>query len=208
MNVIASMATVPGREKQARIAERSIRRQARTFVWPKPLEGRTDDARKFAADWKLPKYSGYILTVDDDLEYPADYAEYMVGQSQKHGCPVSLMGRIVLKESKSYYRDKSARIKHDWRTFDKKTERVHIPGTGVFCYHTDHVRFDISDFPYENMGDIHVGVKCNANAVQIMRVPPPKPNWIKYLQVPDTIYDKHRNDDRVQTALVNKTSWR
>jgi len=185
-----------------------MRSQCRTFVWKRDVDGRTDDARKFAVDWKMHNYSGYILTFDDDLVMPDDYAAYMVEQAEKHGCPVSLMGRIVLKESKSYYRDKSARIKHDWRTFDKKVERVHIPGTGVFCYHTDHARFDISDFPYENMADIHVGVKCNTLGIDIMRVPPPKRNWIKYLEVPDTIYDRHRNDDRIQTALVNQQSWR
>jgi len=205
--MIASLATVEGREKQCAIVERSLRSQCRTFIWKEEVDGRTDDARKFCVDWKLHNYSGYILTCDDDLEYPADYAEYMVKKSEQYGCPVSLMGRVVTGASKSYYRDKGATRKIDWRDSTAPDERVHIPGSGVFCYHTDHVRFDISDLPYENMSDIHVGVKLNRLGIPIMRVAPPKREWIKYLEVPNTIYDKHRNDDRVQTALMNQQEW-
>lgn len=203
--MIASLATIEGREKQADRVYASLRPQARTFLWRGPIKGRTDDSRKFAVDWKLEKYSGYILTCDDDLVYPPDYVAHMVSECEKHGCPVSLMGRVLTHATGSYYRDKGARIKYDWRNADGHTEQVHVPGTGVLCYHTDHVRFKVEDFPHPNMADIHFGVKCKTEGVRIMRVPPPRRDWLTYLDVPDTIYDRHHDDDAVQTRLVNQT---
>jgi len=205
--MIASLATVEGREKQCAIVERSLRSQCRTFVWKVAVDGRTDDSRKFCVDWKLHNYSGYILTCDDDLLYPPDYAEYMVKKSEQYGCPVSLMGRVVTGASKSYYRDKGAITKYDWRTIYGEDKKVDICGTGVFVYHTSMVSFELADFEYFNMSDILASIKMRMSGVSVMRVDPPVHNWIKYLDVPNTIYDKHRNDDRIQTSLVNSIDW-
>lgn len=206
--MIASIATVKGREKECQQAEQSLKDAGcKVFTWKGKMNERTDDARKFAPSWKLHNYSGFILTCDDDLRYPKDYAEYMTKMCAEHGCPVSLMGRVVRGASESYYRDKGAVIKYDWRTADGLTERIHIPGTGVLCFHTDQVRFTWDDFPLRNAADINVGIKCNREGIPIMRVPPLKRNWLEYMEVPDTIYDRHRDNDGPQTEAINAEAW-
>ena len=204
--MIASFATIESRKAESEKTYRSLRKQTKTFGWAGMMNGRMDDARKFAADFRLERYSGYILTCDDDLIYPPDYCAYMVQKCEEHGCPVSLMGRVVTGASDSYYKDKGAVIKYDWRDPAAPETRVHIPGTGVMCYHTDQIRFSWDDFPGENMADIMVGIACNGR-VPVMRVPPPKRDWIKYQEVPDTIYDRHLNDDAEQTKYMNDTEW-
>lgn len=215
--MIASMATVPGRGQAMKAASRSLSDQCPTNVWAGEINGRTDDARKFYVDFSglchanddsgvLPPV--HILTCDDDLIYPPDYAVYMAKMCDHYGCPVSLMGRRILRPLSSYYRDKGGYIKHDWRTADGKAVQVDIPGTGVFCYRTDQIRFTWDDFPLLNAADINVGIACRKRGVKIMRVPPPRRDWIEYLPVPDTIYDRHVNDDGPQTEMVNNEDWK
>jgi len=211
--IIASIATVPGREKQLRIASGSLYPQCdadMVLIHDKPINGRTDDSRKF----NIPTgHEGYVLTCDDDLKYPPNYAEWMTQKldemTTKYGpCVISLMGRTVRPPVASYYRDRVNTTKYDWRDSTAREGRVHIGGTGVFCFHTDTIRFDPSDFPLQNAADINVAVKCNALGIPIIRVNPPEPNWIKYLDVgADTIWHKHHMKDERHTYLINKTDW-
>jgi hypothetical protein len=208
----ASMATIKGREDQMNRAYGSLLAQASIdtiAVYDSPHEGREDDARKFLGE---PE-SGYMLTVDDDLIYPPDFASYMVASLERlrsiHGpCAVSLMGRVIKGQCSSYYNDRVNAFKYDWRDHDEATHRIHIPGTGVFAYHTDDVRFTMDDFPQQNMADIMVGVKCNALGIPLFRVSPPRPKWIKAQDVPDSIWDRDHMNDNVHTDIINKIKWK
>jgi hypothetical protein len=158
--------------------------------------GRADDARKFLG--QPPR--GYVLTCDDDLIYPRDYADYMIrmlsGARKAWGpCIVSLMGRVMRGQAESYYRDKENAPKFDWRSADGIVRRIDIPGSGVMIYHTDDIRFSMDDFPHENM--------AARESVQAWRVPPPRKDWIKYQPVADTIWDLYHKDDELQTRLAN-----
>ena len=206
------MATIKGREDQMNRAYGSLLAQASIdtiTVYDSPREGREDDARKFLGE---PE-SGYMLTVDDDLIYPPDYAETMINHLDRlraiHGpCAISLMGRVIKGRISSYYNDRVNAFKYDWRDHDEATHRIHIPGTGVFAYHTDDVRFTMDDFPQQNMADIMVGVKCNALGIPLFRVSPPRSKWIKAQDVPDSIWDRDHMNDNVHTDIINKIKWK
>ena len=78
----ASMATIQGREDQCARAYGSLMCQTLIdyiAVFDSPREGREDDSRKFLGE---PE-SGYMLTVDDDLIYPPDFASYMVASLEQ-----------------------------------------------------------------------------------------------------------------------------
>lgn len=203
--IVASLATVPGREEECRKAHDSLARQVDIVsVQDEAHNGRADDARKFLGQ----PPSGYVLTCDDDLIYPPDYAQFMIEYLEKFRkvvgpCVVSLMGRYMRRKVNSYYRDKGGYIKYDWRTADNLFNFVTFPGTGVMIYHTDDIRFSMEDFPHENMADIQVGIKCERDGVRVIRMPPPRKNWITYQPVPDTIWDRHKDDDELQTRLAN-----
>ena len=206
------MATIKGREDQMNRAYGSLLAQASIdtiAVYDSPHEGREDDARKFLGE---PE-SGYMLTVDDDLIYPPDYAETMINHLDRlraiHGpCAISLMGRTIKGQCSSYYNDRVNITKYDWRDHDDATHRIHIPGTGVFAYHTDDIRFTMDDFPQQNMADIMVGVKCNELGIPLFRVSPPRSKWIKAQDVPDSIWDKDHLNDKVHTDIVNEIKWK
>ena len=206
------MATIQGREDQMNRAYGSLLAQASIdtiTVHDSAHEGRGDDARKFLGE---PE-SGYMLTVDDDLIYAHDYAETMTDHLDRlraiHGpCAVSLMGRVIKRQCTSYYLDWFNITKHDWREHDEATHRIHIPGTGVFAYHTDDIRFTMDDFPQQNMADIMVGVKCNELGIPLFRVSPPRPKWIKAQDVPSSIWDADHLNDKVHTGIINEIKWK
>ena len=211
--IIASLATIKGREKQRAITVGSLYQQCDYVrVHAAPLEcGREDDARKF----HLPMpddMPAYILTCDDDFRYAPNYAEWMVQvlaeRTAEYGpCVISLMGRTLRPPLASYYRDGQNYTKYDWRDPTAREGPVHLPGTGVMCYHTDTIRFTMDDFPEQNCADIMVGIKCNALNIPIIRVSPPCKNWLELLEVDNTIWERYVNDDAVQTKLINDTSW-
>jgi len=121
---------------------------------------------------------------------------------------VSLMGRVLTTPIKSYYQDKENVTKFDWRDSTAPERVVHIGGTGVFAYHTDQIRFKPEDFVLHNAADINVGIKCNRLGVTITRIAPPKPDWIEYLPVENTIWDQMHLNDREHTELVNGEEWK
>ena len=205
------MATIKGREDQCGRAYASLLRQPlvdHIFIQSKPHGAREDDARKFLNE----PISGYMITADDDLIYPVGYVEYMVNQLDEQRkingpCAVTLMGRLITGKMTSYYHDLENAVKLDWRDADGITKRIHIPGTCMFIYHTDDIRFTMDDFPTENMADIHAGIKCHNEGVKIVRVPPIRPKWIQYQNVEDTIWDRDNLNDSVHTELVNSVNW-
>ena len=203
------MASIPGREELRRRATQSLYPQVDIGqCFADPVAGRTDDARKFnyPAD-----FEGYVLIFDDDIVYPKGYAKHMVAAVDRYDrkAVVSLMGRVVLGETHNYYTDRLHVPKYDWRRTEPGDVPVHIPGTGVLAYHTDTIRPRFpDDFPHENMADILMGILCAKKGIPVMRVAPPKKNWLEVLDTKgDDIWTRHVNDCELQTKLVNETQW-
>jgi len=203
--IIASMATIPGREEICTKAFDSLRPQfQKVLVCDYQFLGRTDDARKF-----IDIDGGhYIFTVDDDLIYPPNYAETMIAAIEKYKrtAVVTLHGSCVSPPIESYYRG-GRDPKYHCLGDVQGDHRVHIPGTGVMAYHTDTIRFSMDDFPEQNMADIQAGIKCNALSVPVVIIGH-RADFLTYQETHDeTIWDKYNQDDAVQTRLVNETEW-
>lgn len=209
--MIAQIATVEDRKSQLKNTVDSLVNQVdHVYVWcnykdlftydsPKVIvEGGIDigDAGKFYFE-----NEGYILTCDDDLIYPADYVSTMTAACEYYGHPVSCHGRTFKQKIiKSYYNDPA----YKYRCLDEVREDVAVQfaGTGVLCYHTDDCKISIDHFPYPNMADIFFSRYCAMNGIEL-KVIKHSAGWIKYQEVSDTIYERFKNADSLQTYYAN-----
>lgn len=171
--------------------------------------GDLGDVGKF---FKVEKIEGYHFTIDDDLIYPGDYVKNTIDIIEKHNrkCVVSYHGRRFRDfPIQSYYRSARADDRFACLREVKSFEWLHIGGSGVTAYHTDTIRFEITDFKTKNMADIWYSKKCQENKVPILLIPHKKGYIIE-----STKYDKNTSifahchvDDTYQTNVINSIDW-
>jgi hypothetical protein len=158
------------------------------------------DAMKF---YMVDKSDGYFLTIDDDLIYPPNYVQYMVDKCKEYGNTkvITLHGRSFDKYPiSSYYQNPSQR--YSFNSFLKKQVPVQFGGTGVMCFHTDLIKFNIEYFKTANMADIWVGKYCIENDIEILCVRH-ESNYVQYIHQITSIYDQEHSSDTIQTKIVN-----
>ena len=205
--IIATLATIPEREEAvARAVDSLLHQVDDVLVWENRWED-LGDAGKFAFSHEI---DGYHLVCDDDLEYADGYAAFMVEAVERYdGAVVSLHGRSFSSfPIESYYRTPSARVR--CLGAQDKDVPVQFPGSGVMCYHTDAITFSLDNFPqsHRNMADIHVGVKCLREGVEVIALAHPE-GMVRHLPIDmtTTIHHRHKDDDQLQTELVNSIEW-
>ncbi len=168
------------------------------------LDNSTGDAAKFYDVEKLS--DDYLLTCDDDLAYPKDYAAYMVSKIEQYQrkAVISLHGRTTTaKPVRSYYRSWA----DSYRCLDKvpKDFRVNVAGTGVMAFHASTLKLRYEWFAIPNMADIWIAKFCSQQNVPLI-VAAHKAEYLTNLDpgcTHPTIWHKHFNDDGVQTELYN-----
>lgn len=100
-------------------------------------------------------YSGYYLTVDDDIHYPPFYVDYSIDALERYGrnAVVGWHGGRLLPEFSDYYDAKSRQVL-SFQTERGADSSVHLLGTGCMAMHTDTMEVAYKDFPEPNMADI------------------------------------------------------
>lgn len=153
------------------------------------------------------QWDGFILTCDDDIIYPPDYAVQMVALAEKYGrrCAVSWHGDVLKKGWKQY--------RHDVRTFGfsqrvARDEVVHVAGTGVLCYHASTLRISIADFPLPNMADIWFALKARRTRVPLV-VGAHQADEAKILRCPSSIWRNSRYGSaaRKMSEILSSEPW-
>ena len=160
------------------------------------------DAFKFIV---LENSNGYFFTIDDDLCYPPDYAEFMIKKVNQYGKKniVTLHGRSFKKfPISSYYNSESNRY-HCLHEVKNDVE-IQFGGTGVMCFHTDTLKLNIDYFQHPNMADVWIGKAAKENGLKIICVEHRK-NYLSYISQSDTIFDSQVKNDKIQTDIVNTT---
>lgn len=148
---------------------------------------------------------GYFLSIDDDLIYPSNYVEYMVGKSKEYGDKkvITLHGRNFSKfPVGSYY--KSASERYSCLGKVKNDVKVQFGGTGVMCFHSSLLKIPLSYFRAANMADVWIGKHCIENNIEIICAKHDE-GYIGYTRPTNTIYDEHSRNDRIQTLVTNST---
>ena len=168
-------------------------------------EGDMGDTGKF---YRVDLLEGYILTIDDDLEYDKNYVNIMIEaiERYKRKCVISLHGR-VLKERpiENYYKD----FERYYRCLDGTNEdaQVHIVGTGVTAYHSDTLKIDHNKFRTGYCADIWFSIQCQQQNVPCIVI---KNNGklvenIKEVCYIKNIYEKHcKNNFLAELINANK----
>jgi hypothetical protein len=142
---------------------------------------------------------GYVFGCDDDLIYPANYANYLIKGVDKYKCICSLHGR-------KYYRP----VVGFQQNFDgypclgdvMRDVEVDVGGTGVMCWHSDFLTVKYEDFQSANMADIWFSKLCHEQNVRIMCLNHRK-GWLKYQDPESTIWDQENAKGFVeQTKLL------
>lgn len=167
--------------------------------------GDISDIGKFYA---VDEVSGYFITLDDDLIYPANYVDrLLVGiEKYKRNAVCTFHGRrFSAFPVDSYYRGKTRHVCRCLGTQESDQE-IHFGGTGVMGFHTDTLNVDLSEFKHCSMADIWMGIICAKQNIPIVSLSHAA-GWIKESAMYDrgtTIFEKcHRADD-VQTEIVNQ----
>jgi hypothetical protein len=159
------------------------------------LDNSLGDAGKF---YGMENIEGYILTCDDDLIYPPNYTSYMISGVEKYKCPCTLHGKTYSGDLK---------FNHplaNYRCLDevKSDGRVDIGGTGVMCWHSDHLKVRFEDFKSKNMADLWFAKLCKEKGVKIMCLAHQKGNII-YQNQSNTIWDEEKTKGfKAQTKLL------
>lgn len=152
---------------------------------------------------KFRKVEGDIfLSCDDDLIFPYNYVATLrlAFEDYPHSI-LTFHGRSFdILPINSYYKSKSRR----YRCLDKVAQDmpVQIGGTGCMAFKPLNFLVTLKDFQYTCMADIQIALKAKREGKKIICLAH-ESDWIKYQQVGNTIYDRFRDDDKLQTSLVN-----
>lgn len=173
--VRVGLASMPGREKTLAQVLRCISPQVdEVFVYLNdmatvPLEcaAAPDNVHFFTGPdlgdrgkfMFVENFTGYYITVDDDILYPEYYVASLIDGIERHHrrAIVGWHGSIIEDDIQRYYRSKSRRILSFSRAVDKDTP-VHILGTGTTGFHTDTIGINHSEFIYPNMADVFLAL--------------------------------------------------
>lgn len=159
------------------------------------------DANKFLY---VENKDGYIFTCDDDLIYPPDYVEKMVGKLVEFDNKVVLTchGRVFPKgPHETYYKGRILSF-HCLRYVPCDC-LVHVGGTGVMAWHSSLLDVKYSDFREPDMADIWMARLCYEQYTPIICMAHGY-GWIKHLNPGPTIWDKYQMDDTLQTEIINE----
>lgn len=155
---------------------------------------------------KFRKVEGEIyLSCDDDLIYPEDYVKTIKDALTVYDNHIlTFHGRNFDSfPIQSYYKSKARK----YRCLDKVADDipVQIGGTGCMAFKPDKFSLSLQDFPHKYMADIQLSIKAKNAGHKIICLAH-ESGWIKYQSVENTIFERFRNDDRLQTSLIN-ANW-
>jgi len=167
--------------------------------------GNVGDVGKF---WFVHKVNGYYFTVDDDIIYPHNYTQQMVGAIERHKrrAVIGVHGCVLnLKNMWNYYRSRNLT---NYRNGLTKDRRVHVIGTGTAAFHTDTITLKRDQFLVKNMADIWFALEGQKQQVPFILLQRPT-YWLR--DVPSalqttSIYTKSKNKQhgKYQTKVVKE----
>lgn len=167
------------------------------------------DAGKF---YRNEEWDGYVICIDDDLEYPPNFVDGLLHgiEKYKRQAVVSYHGRTLKATPIASYYRKSCEALYRCLSELKKDQVAHILGTGVMGYHSSTIRPAIEDFPKPNMADIWLGLKAQREGVPMV-VLRHQEGYIRHsakVNLERTIASWHKGADEVQTSVCNSITWK
>jgi ABC-type polysaccharide/polyol phosphate transport system ATPase subunit/cellulose synthase/poly-beta-1,6-N-acetylglucosamine synthase-like glycosyltransferase len=163
------------------------------------------DIGKFKA---VDGYEGYILTVDDDLYYPPDYVENMLGviENNNRNCFIGVHGALLpVGPAITRWSDyKSLRRTHNFETHLFSELPVNVIGTGTLAYHTDIGVIPWSRFDTNRMVDLHLAVHAQKNKIP-MKLISRERMWLREInqELEERIWQTANSDKNLQWGMID-----
>jgi len=224
--IVASLATVQGREVQIRKTVESLLPQVDLISVclnntptpeyfsssPKIISVQSDnslgDGGKFLLPDGLRSKDFYHIVCDDDIIYKKGWVQFTIDGIEKYNrlAVVSTHGKDVVKKVKNFHRD-ILKVAHCRFSLEKDVS-CHIPGTGVLAYHTDTIRIPISIFKHPNMADIWVGHYLQTKDIPVVCLKHHN-KVIEVQRVEKTIFNTRDKVREIkQRDVVNSIKWK
>ena len=161
------------------------------------MDNTLGDGAKFLNTDKL---EGYILTCDDDLQYPPHYVSDMITGLNLHGGIVTALGKQYSTRPINSFGRGYTRLFSCLMNVPCDYE-VDVAGTGVMAWHSDTIKIDPFKFPRRNMADVWVAKLAHEQGVKITVLHHHK-GYVRYKMHSWRIWAKDR-DDPYATKIVN-----
>jgi len=126
-------------------------------------DNRHTDASKFL---ETSDQEGYIFTLDDDLQVPTGYTEYMIDGIKKYNAIVSLHGKVLKERPVKYF---VASFEKNCQCLSNVSQdtKVDIPGSGIMAWHSSIFNITPEYCEYPNMADLWVAKRAKELEVDI-----------------------------------------
>ncbi|MGP5112888.1 FkbM family methyltransferase [Corynebacterium casei] len=209
------VATMPGREAGLRKVLEIISPQAdEVFVYlnnfisvPDSCRGFSNvsfftgpdlgDRGKFAF---MEGFSGYYLTVDDDIEYAPFHVQHIIDGIERYGrrAVVGWHGSIFADDFEEFYNAQYRKVL-SFRFLRGRDTQVHLLGTGVCGFHTDSIGISSKDFIHPNMADVFLAIEAQRQNVPMMVLAHEK-DWARPIDVGPSISTASMKKDEDETG--------
>jgi hypothetical protein len=150
----------------------------------------------------------YHLICDDDLRYPPNYAETMIGAIERHGraAVVAAHGSVLTSPLAKTFR---ASRRHVYHFGDAVAEDrpVHLVGTGCCAFHASTIEVSVGWFGHRNMVDPYFALLCQQENVPRVVIAKPK-GWIRQLPFKENIWDKNATSTKPVEVLRRGAPWK
>lgn len=126
-------------------------------------DNRYTDASKFL---ETSEQAGYIFTLDDDLQVPTDYTNYMIEGIKRYDAIVSLHGKVLKERPVKYF---AASFEKNCQCLSKVPQdtKVDIPGSGIMAWHSSIFNITPEYCEYPNMADLWAAKRAKELGVDI-----------------------------------------
>lgn len=150
---------------------------------------------------------GYVLTADDDINYPANYVERMIHEVDAHDrkALVGVHGATLPygPPFSRWSQYTSMRRSHVFGVEHGSRIPVDIIGTGTMAFHSDVGLPDAEEMDTQRMVDLHVAVWASEQGIPMRMIPRPR-NWMVEFEAPDQerIWQQTKQDKTLQHEML------
>lgn len=220
-NVIAGMASIPGRNENLQKCVNSIISQVDQLHiylngyknipgWLLNIDNliiyKSEDYDDLGDAGKFFAYDtcecDYYFSVDDDILYPDNYVVTLIDYAEKFQTPVGVHGSLFSFPYKGYYAQ-NGRYVHHFKDSNSIAKRVHVLGTGTLCIPKKIIP-KIPALLYPNMADIWFSEYCAQKKIPLMCIP----RGFSWLQPLDddsvSIYESNADVQTVQKEILER----
>ena len=144
--------------------------------------------------WTLlgPDDMGYVFLLDDDIVYPSDYVETLIGRIERYRrkAAVAVHG---MDYQRPYTDCIKNRVVYHFMESHSVDSIVHCGGTGTLAFHTQTIRPKVDDFPMPNIRDLWFAILAMRKNVPIVCVAR-RQYWLQQIKVSgNTIWHMSHN---------------